>query len=52
MKYSLGDKRVKLVGGGQFIAPNAAVIGERLTEYAVTGSPRPIPGLLAAALRA
>ena len=31
---------------------NAAVIGERLTEYAVTGSPRPIPGLLAAALRA
>ena len=30
---------------------NAAVIGERLTEYAVTGSARPIPGLLAAALR-
>jgi len=28
MKYSLGDKRVKLVGGGQFIAPNAAVIGD------------------------
>jgi aldehyde dehydrogenase (NAD(P)+) len=30
---------------------NAAVIGERITEYAVTGSVRPIPGLLAAALR-
>jgi carbonic anhydrase/acetyltransferase-like protein (isoleucine patch superfamily) len=28
MKYSLGDKRVKLQGGGQFIAPNAAVIGD------------------------
>lgn len=28
MKYSLGDKRVKLVGEGQFIAPNAAVIGD------------------------
>ena len=28
MKYSLGDKRVKLVGAGQFIAPNAAVIGD------------------------
>ena len=27
MKYSLGDKRVKLVGEGHFIAPNAAVIG-------------------------
>lgn len=27
MKYSLGEKRVKLVGQGQFIAPNAAVIG-------------------------
>ena len=31
---------------------NAATIGERLTELAVTGSWRPIPGLLAAALRA
>jgi hypothetical protein len=30
---------------------NAAVIGERLTEYAVTGSAGAIPGLLAAALR-
>ena len=30
---------------------SAAVIGERLTEYAVTGSTKPIPGLLAAALR-
>ena len=28
MKYSLGDKQVKLVGGGHFIAPNAAVIGD------------------------
>ncbi|MCB1710138.1 MAG: gamma carbonic anhydrase family protein [Halioglobus sp.] len=28
MKYSLGDKRVKLVGAGHFIAPNAAVIGD------------------------
>ena len=28
MKYSLGDKRVTLVGEGHFIAPNAAVIGE------------------------
>jgi carbonic anhydrase/acetyltransferase-like protein (isoleucine patch superfamily) len=28
MKYSLGDKRVKLEGSGQFIAPNAAVIGD------------------------
>ncbi len=28
MKYSLGDKRVTLVGGGHFIAPNAAVIGD------------------------
>lgn len=27
MMYSLGDKRVKLVGSGHFIAPNAAVIG-------------------------
>lgn len=31
---------------------SAAVIGERLTEYAVTGSAKPIPALLAAALRA
>ena len=31
---------------------NAARIGEQLTEFAVTGSLRPIPGLLAAALRA
>jgi len=31
---------------------SAAVIGERLTEYAVTGSTKPIPALLAAALRA
>lgn len=30
---------------------SAAIIGERLTEYVVTGSPKPIPGLLAAALR-
>jgi carbonic anhydrase/acetyltransferase-like protein (isoleucine patch superfamily) len=28
MKYSLGEKRVNLVGGGQFIAPSAAVIGD------------------------
>jgi carbonic anhydrase/acetyltransferase-like protein (isoleucine patch superfamily) len=28
MKYSLGDKRVKLVGEGHFIAPNAVVIGD------------------------
>ncbi len=28
MKYSLGDKRVTLVGEGHFIAPNAAVIGD------------------------
>ena len=28
MKYRLGDKQVKLVGDGQFIAPNAAVIGD------------------------
>ena len=28
MKYSLGDKQVKLVGSGHFIAPNAAVIGD------------------------
>ena len=27
MLYSLGDKRVTLVGSGHFIAPNAAVIG-------------------------
>lgn len=28
MKYSLGDKRVRLEGEGHFIAPNAAVIGD------------------------
>lgn len=28
MKYSLGDKKVQLIGGGQFIAPGAAVIGD------------------------
>ncbi len=28
MKYSLGDKQVKLLGQGHFIAPNAAVIGD------------------------
>ena len=28
MKYSLGDKHVQLLGEGQFIAPNAAVIGD------------------------
>lgn len=28
MKYSLGDKRVTLVGGGHYIAPNAVVIGD------------------------
>lgn len=28
MKYSLGDKQVRLVGQGHFIAPNAAVIGD------------------------
>ncbi len=28
MKYSLGDKKVKLLGEGHFIAPSAAVIGE------------------------
>jgi carbonic anhydrase/acetyltransferase-like protein (isoleucine patch superfamily) len=28
VKYSLGDKRVTLVGGGHYIAPNAVVIGD------------------------
>ncbi|RLA48906.1 MAG: gamma carbonic anhydrase family protein [Gammaproteobacteria bacterium] len=28
MKYNLGDKQVKLVGKGHYIAPNAAVIGD------------------------
>jgi carbonic anhydrase/acetyltransferase-like protein (isoleucine patch superfamily) len=28
MKYSLGDKRVTLVGAGHFIAPTAVVIGD------------------------
>ncbi len=28
MKYSLGDKRVQLIGEGHFIAPGAAVIGD------------------------
>ena len=28
MKYTLGDKKVRLIGDGQFIAPNAAVIGD------------------------
>jgi carbonic anhydrase/acetyltransferase-like protein (isoleucine patch superfamily) len=28
MKYSLGDKQVKLLGEGHYIAPNAAVIGD------------------------
>ena len=28
MKYSLGDKKPSLQGEGQFIAPNAAVIGD------------------------
>lgn len=28
MKYALGEKEVKLEGEGQFIAPNAAVIGD------------------------
>ena len=28
MKYTLGKKRVELVGSGHFIAPNAAVIGD------------------------
>ncbi len=28
MKYTLGEKRVELVGSGHFIAPNAAVIGD------------------------
>ena len=28
MKYRLGDLRVKLLGEGHFIAPNAAVIGD------------------------
>ena len=28
MKYTLGDKQVKLEGTGHFIAPNAAVIGD------------------------
>jgi carbonic anhydrase/acetyltransferase-like protein (isoleucine patch superfamily) len=28
MLYRLGDKRVKLIGEGHFIAPNAAVIGD------------------------
>lgn len=28
MKYSLDDKRVKLVGSGHFIAPNATLIGD------------------------
>ena len=39
MKYSLGDKRVKLLGSGHFIAPNAAVIGDvTLHEKAACGS--------------
>ena len=32
MKYSLGDKRVTLIGEGHYIAPNAAVIGD-VTMY-------------------
>lgn len=28
MKYTLGEKRVTLIGSGHFIAPNAAVIGD------------------------
>lgn len=28
MKYSLGDKRVTLVGSGHYIAPNAVLIGD------------------------
>jgi len=32
MKYSLGDKRVTLVGEGHFIAPNAAVIGDVIMQ--------------------
>jgi carbonic anhydrase/acetyltransferase-like protein (isoleucine patch superfamily) len=28
MKYTLGDRRVTLLGDGHFIAPNAAVIGD------------------------
>ena len=28
MKYSLGEKQVRLLGEGHFIAPNAAVIGD------------------------
>lgn len=28
MKYTLGEKKVELVGSGHFIAPNAAVIGD------------------------
>jgi len=28
MKYSLGDKRVSLLGAGHFIAPNAVLIGD------------------------
>ncbi len=28
MKYTLGDKRVTLVGNGHFIAPNAVLIGD------------------------
>ncbi|MBE9540131.1 MAG: gamma carbonic anhydrase family protein [Proteobacteria bacterium] len=28
MKYTLGEKQVKLLGTGHFIAPNAAVIGD------------------------
>ena len=28
MKYSLGDKRVTLVGSGHYIAPNATLIGD------------------------
>lgn len=28
MKYTLGEKRVSLIGSGHFIAPNAAVIGD------------------------
>ena len=32
MKYTLGDRAVRTEGGGQFIAPNAAVIGDVLLK--------------------
>ena len=36
MKYSLEGKQVTLIGGGHFIAPNAAVIGDVVMHENVT----------------